>query len=86
MFFCASSNDALYLYKILQNIFNTYEVKEWIQLPYFKFSKGHNYVKNIVGVMVLVFCKTAMMLYICTMFCKNIFGGFKVTGQTRFSY
>ena len=28
MSFCASADDALYLYKILQNGFNTYEVIE----------------------------------------------------------
>ena len=40
MFFCASADDALYLYKILQNIFNTYKVIEWIQLPYVKLQRG----------------------------------------------
>ena len=32
MFFCASADDDLYLYKILQNILNTYKVIKWIQL------------------------------------------------------
>ena len=40
MFFCASADDALYLYKILQNILNTYKVIEWKQLPYLKLQRG----------------------------------------------
>ena len=34
------ADDALYLYKILQNIFNSYKAKEWIQLPYLKSQNG----------------------------------------------
>ena len=35
LFLCIA-DDALYLYKILPNTFNTYKVIKWIQLPYFK--------------------------------------------------
>ena len=41
--------------------------------------KGHNSVKNVCGVMVLVPC----MLYICTKFLENISQGFRVIELTQ---
>ena len=35
-----------------------------------KFSKGHNSVKSIGGVTVLIFCIFLIMFYICTKFCE----------------
>ena len=37
-----------------------------------KFAKGHNSVKNVDEVMVLVLCTPLMMLYICTKVHGNI--------------
>ena len=33
-YFCTPADDALFLYKILQIIFNAYKYIVWIQLPY----------------------------------------------------
>ena len=40
MFFCASADDALYLYEILHNISYAYKIIEWIQLPDLKLQRG----------------------------------------------
>ena len=52
-----------------------------------KFAKGHNSVKNVDGVMFLVFSTCPlMMFYICTKCHENILDSNKVIEQTRFSF
>ena len=47
-----------------------------------KISKGHNSVKNVGGVMVLVSACPSMMLYIGTKFHENILNCIKVIERT----
>ena len=56
--------------KILQNILNTYKVIEWIQLPYLKLQRDIflRYGSSLMSTMVL---------YICTIFCENIFKSYR---------
>ena len=51
-----------------------------------KFTKGHNSIKSVSGVEVLVLCTSAhrlIMLYICTKFCQSISKGFRVTDPDK---
>ena len=51
-----------------------------------KVSKGHNSIKILGGVTVLVLCTSSdMMVYIYTKFHENILDGMKVIEPTRFS-
>ena len=70
MFFFASADDALHLYKILQNIFNTfsYRVDTTSTL---QIEKGQDSVKIVCGVMVLDLCISTMIIRVCTMFCEK---------------
>ena len=47
-----------------------------------KFAKGHNSVKNVGGVMVLVLCMSFKNVYICTKFHENILDGIEVIWRT----
>ena len=51
-----------------------------------KMSKGHNSVKNVGGVWVLVLCPSTNEGLICTKFHENILDGIKVIEWTRFLY
>ena len=51
-----------------------------------KISKGHNSVKIVDGVMVLILYALSDGVYICTKFHENIPDRIKVIKRTRFSY
>ena len=47
-------------------------------------SMGHNSVKNVCGVMILVLFNGLVMLYICTNICVNVSKGYGGIVLTRF--
>ena len=53
---CSSPDNALYLYHILCKYLKGFESSCADTISIMKFAKGHNSVKNVGGVMVLVLC------------------------------
>ena len=51
---CTSPDDALYLYQFQENISKGFRIIERLRFGYLQFSKGHNSVNNVGGVIVLV--------------------------------
>ena len=51
-----SSDNALYLYKVLQKYLRGFRSYCADTISIVKFAKGNNSVKNVGGVMVLVYC------------------------------
>ena len=52
--FCTSSDDALYLYQVSRKYLQEFQSYREDAICILKFSKGHNSVNNVGGVMVLV--------------------------------
>ena len=57
LFLCTSSEDGLYLYKRFMQIYSQRYLSYWADMIFIeKISKGHNFVKEVGGVMVLFLC------------------------------
>ena len=48
-------------------------------------TKGHTFVNNVGGVMILILCISSDNAYLCTQFRKNFSEGFTVMEQTLIS-
>ena len=55
-------------------------------LGWSQFTKGHNSIKTVNGVMVLILSYHLMMLYICTTFQENISKDFRAIERMWFVY
>ena len=53
---CSSSNDALYLYKIGENIKKGFRVTERTRFPYKNVQRDIISVKNVGGDVIFIFC------------------------------
>ena len=69
---CISSDDALYLYQVSRKYLKGFQSYERMQICILKFSKGHNSVNSVGGVMVLDLFTSFDSVYICTKFCQRI--------------
>ena len=73
--------------KFHENISMGFRVIEGLKFQYSKFSKGHNSVKDLGEVIVLVqSANSLMMLYICTKFHENISKCLRVIEEIDFHY
>ena len=63
---CTSSDNVLYLYQVVSKFLKGFKSYCAETVTIVKFAKGHNSVKNVGGVMVLVLCMSsddALYLY-----------------------
>ena len=67
---CISSDDALYLYQIKKKYPKGFQIYCEDAVCILKFSKGHNSVNSVGGVMVLALFTLLIVFYICTKFCQ----------------
>ena len=69
---CTSSDNALYLYQVSGKYLKGFQSYLEDAVCILKFSKGHNSINCVGGVMVLVLSTLSDSVLFCTKFCQSI--------------
>ena len=72
--------------KFCEIILNGIKVIERTLFLYGKLQRGHNYAKNVGGVIVVNLCSSSGHALYSTKFCEIILNGIKVIEPARFQY
>ena len=82
LFLCTSSDNGSYLYKVSLKYSRRYLSYRADTIFKAKISKGHNSVKNVGGVAVLVLCTSSDDGHICTEFHEKILDCINIIERT----